>query len=258
MITKIALLPRILPGVFRLAPAVTTAGYTMPHDRFFFYGISVSALLHVAVFYGFPPTSTPPPPRPRPANIGNLAELSFLPPDDPEPAKPAPETDEPETNAPEASEGGETRATIGETFHEFSERAITIDVGRIVPAVMPNPNSTNWTVPRTPPSGRRAAGGDFVDITKLDKKPVATNRAAPVYPFEAKRLGYSGTVVLRFIVDSRGDVSDVEVVGSDHGELNRAAVDAMLRWRFRPGMKNGRRVSTRMEMPMVFSLKSEA
>ncbi|MFT3831148.1 MAG: TonB family protein [Opitutaceae bacterium] len=257
MITKIAFLPRLLPGVFRLAPVVTTAGYAMPHDRFFFYGISVSALLHVAVFYGFPENSTPIAPSVEPKTPGTVAEVLFAPEDEPELPKPEEKTDEPEKNEPESSETGETRATIGESFREFSANAITVHVDRIAPAVMPNPNSNNWTVPRTPFSGKKAVRNDFVPLKDLDNKPEAVNRIAPIYPPEAKRLGYSGTVLLRFIVDSRGAVSEVEVVRSDFNELNRAAVDAMVRWKFRPGMKNGRRMTTRMEMPMVFSLSNE-
>ncbi|HLP02433.1 MAG TPA: TonB family protein [Opitutaceae bacterium] len=258
MITKIAFLPRILPGVFRLAPVVTTAGYTMPHERFFFYGVSVSALLHVAVFYGFPAESAPAAPRLVPKDPVTVAELTFAPPDEPELPKPEEKTEEPEKNEPESSDLGETRATLGETFKELSEHAISVRVDRIVPAVMPNANSNNWTVPRTPFSGKKAARTDFVPLKDLDNKPEAVNRIAPIYPPEAKRLGYSGTVVLRFLVDSRGEVSEVEVVRSDFNELNRAAVDAMLRWKFRAGMKNGRRMSTRMEMPMVFSLSNDA
>ncbi len=92
----------------------------------------------------------------------------------------------------------------------------------------------------------------------LDKVPAATSRAAPRYPFEMKRLLISGTVVLRFIVDSRGNVSDVEVIRADRDEFGKAAAEAMLRWKFSPGMKNGRRVNTRMEMPMTFSLEKGA
>ena len=94
-----------------------------------------------------------------------------------------------------------------------------------------------------------------VPLEDLDEKPVATNRISPRYPSEMRRNGIEGVAVLRFIVDSHGEVAEVEIVRADTTEFGKAAADAMLRWKFKPGMKNRRRVDTRMEMPMSFTLE---
>jgi protein TonB len=39
------------------------------------------------------------------------------------------------------------------------------------------------------------------------------------------------------------------------GEFKVAAVEGLRRWRFRPGIKDGRAVRTHMQIPLVFSLQ---
>ena len=260
MITKIALLPRLFPGLFHLPPSATSAaGYRMPRERFLVYGISVSALLHAAVLceFGPPPTgggtSVVIEPRPIPREL--FTPLAF---EEPDPPKAVVESKKAASNA-EESDSGEAHATLTEMFRDPGAHAITVNLGRIAPPVMPDAKRTSWNVPRTPSSPTsRVARGDTWNPDELDKKPVVTNRAAPRYPHEMKRNGISGTVVLRFIVDSRGDVVDVDVVSSADPEFSKAAVEAMLRWKFRPGVKNFKKVNTRMEMPMAFTLAKEA
>ncbi|HQF39643.1 MAG TPA: energy transducer TonB [Opitutaceae bacterium] len=256
MITKIALLPRLFPGLFHLPPSATSAaGYRMPRERFLVYGISVSALLHAAVLCEFGPPATGGDlrvvvaPRPIPPELFTPLAL-----EEAVPVKAEVEAKKDAATA-EASDSGEPRATLTEMFRDPGAHAITVNLGRIAPPVMPDSTRTSWDVPRTPPRpSSRVVRGDTWNADDLDKKPVITSRAAPRYPYEMKRGGLSGTVLLRFIVDTHGNVDDVEVVSSTDPEFSRSAVEAMLRWKFRPGMKNNRRVNTRMEMPMSFAL----
>lgn len=258
MNTTLAFLPRLLPGVFGRPPTATSAGYRMPHERFFFYGIAFSATLHAAVLFGFntPPhgngtTSTP---LPDPVPPGSWTELDLEKLTPPE----AKEEAEKKTDIAELEPAGEERATIVEPILDPSDRFITVPIDKVPPAVRPDVNRKNWTVPTGPAPGAKAPKDPPWNPKDLDEVPTATSRAAPHYPFEMKRLGLGGTVVLRFIVDARGNVSDVEVISTEHAEFGKAAAEAMLRWKFKPGMKNRRRVNTRMEMPMTFSLEKGA
>lgn len=101
----------------------------------------------------------------------------------------------------------------------------------------------------------RAFGGLTVfDVTMLDQTPVPKLQAAPQYPFEMRRNGISGDVVVDFIVDTRGEVQSAFALRSTHREFEAAAVQAVSKWRFRPGRKDGRDVPTHMQVPIVFRL----
>ena len=260
MITKVALLPRVLPGLFSLPPVATSAGYRMPHERYFVYGAAFSALLHVAVLYGFR-TPPPPPPLAGPNSGDDVARLWDRPMEVELPPPPPPEV-APESKTSKAADPAETednapRATIPEPLSPLIPGLVPITGDLNPDGVAPIKGSLRWEVPKTSASATpKDLRGVLVPLDELDDKPVATTRAAPRYPSDAKRLGLSGTVVLRFVVDHRGNVSDVEVMNADHEEFVRAASEAMGRWKFKPGRKNGRAMSTRMEMPMSFTLSN--
>jgi protein TonB len=67
-----------------------------------------------------------------------------------------------------------------------------------------------------------------------------------------KREGIDGNVRLRFIVTPQGTVRDISVVSSSRSEFERAARDALVNWRFEPGVKHNTKVSVRMEQPIPF------
>jgi protein TonB len=93
-----------------------------------------------------------------------------------------------------------------------------------------------------------------VDLTALDRTPIARFQARPQYPFEMKRVGISGEVLVEFIVEANGLVRDAKAVRSSQREFEAAAVQAVNKWTFRPGQKSGCNVATRMQVPIIFSL----
>jgi protein TonB len=95
---------------------------------------------------------------------------------------------------------------------------------------------------------------DLFDLKNLDQVPVARFQTKPQYPFEMRRAGIEGQVVVGFIVDSKGMVREAYPVRSTHREFEAAAVAAVSKWRFRPGKKGGRAVNTKMRIPIVFSI----
>jgi len=94
------------------------------------------------------------------------------------------------------------------------------------------------------------------DLTELDKHPLPIQRIAPTYPYEAKQSGISGWVKVFFIVDETGSVRTPRVDASSHQEFESAALDAVRLWKFTPGVKDGRKVRTRMLLPFVFSINA--
>jgi protein TonB len=64
---------------------------------------------------------------------------------------------------------------------------------------------------------------------------------SPKYPQMSLRLREQGVVRLRVVIDSAGLVRDISVAqGSGFSRLDRAALDGIRKWRFHPGMANGR------------------
>lgn len=118
------------------------------------------------------------------------------------------------------------------------------------------PNAGAIVIPQG--AGRGLGKGiEVFDISKLDQVPVAKFQARPQYPFEMRRSGVAGEVVVDFIVDSNGDVRNAYSARSSQREFESAAVQAVSKWKFRPGKKGGRAVNTHMQVPIVFTLNEE-
>ncbi len=90
----------------------------------------------------------------------------------------------------------------------------------------------------------------------LDQQPVPTKQPHPVYPHDMKNHGYGGEVVVEFILDTSGVVQAAFARSSTRPEFEKSAVQAVSKWRFRPGRKNGVAVNTRMQIPIIFELNS--
>jgi protein TonB len=97
--------------------------------------------------------------------------------------------------------------------------------------------------------------GKIFNLSDLDRTPEPVLQQAPIYPMALKREGLSGTVKVQFIVDADGRVLDARAVESSHTGFEEAAVAAVGRWKFRPGVKAGRKVNTRMAVPILFTLE---
>ena len=106
--------------------------------------------------------------------------------------------------------------------------------------------------------GRPDASGikNLFNISELDKAPEPVVQTPPAYPWELKREGIEAQVRVGFIVDSNGNVVLPYIVSSSHSGFERAALDAVVKWKFRPGIKTGRKVNTRVEQPMTFKVEA--
>lgn len=79
------------------------------------------------------------------------------------------------------------------------------------------------------------------------------------YPKDAIKKGMQGAVVVQFVVEPDGSVSNVHVVRSVFPSLDTEAVrmvKAMPKWS--PGMQNGKPVRVRFNVPIRFSLNGNA
>jgi protein TonB len=83
-----------------------------------------------------------------------------------------------------------------------------------------------------------------------NSKPIAALRVEPVYPMSARRKGIEGSVVLEFIVQSDGTVTEVKVTKSEpSGVFDRTAVHSVSSWHYCP-----RADSTKSRVRLDFKL----
>jgi len=94
------------------------------------------------------------------------------------------------------------------------------------------------------------------DASELEKKPEAVSQVAPAYPTELRKAKIDGVVTLLFIVSEEGRVEDARIENSTRPEFEKPALDAIRKWRFRPGVKDGQPVRTYSRIPMRFRVAS--
>lgn len=102
--------------------------------------------------------------------------------------------------------------------------------------------------PAPPPVAQAApAPGD-----RAQPQPLST--PAPRYPREALRMGAGGTVRITVTVAADGSVERQELTDSSgNRHLDRAALEAVRRWRFQPATRNGKPVAAEVSVPIVFN-----
>lgn len=110
------------------------------------------------------------------------------------------------------------------------------------------------TIPVTKPGANFGKGiSNLFNIGELDQQPVARVRQAPTYPYDMRRAGINGTVVVEFIINTEGDVIQTQVVRSSHREFEMPALQAVQKWKFKPGRKGGRVVNVRASQLLEFN-----
>lgn len=78
----------------------------------------------------------------------------------------------------------------------------------------------------------------------LEERPQATAQTPPAYPAELRKAKVEGSVTVAFVVDENGRVEDARVEKSSHPEFEKSGLEAIRKWRFRPGRKEGQAVRT--------------
>jgi protein TonB len=75
-----------------------------------------------------------------------------------------------------------------------------------------------------------------------------------VYPEIAKRMGVEGKVHVQAFVDESGKVTDVQVIKGIGAGCDEAALDAVLKTKFKPGKQRGKPVRVQITIPINFKL----
>ncbi len=93
------------------------------------------------------------------------------------------------------------------------------------------------------------------EFEEVDQPPRAIRKVMPVYPHQAKQDKINGKVILRFIVNKQGNVEKAKVVFSKpKGVFEDKALEAIRKWKFKPGQYKDRPVRTWVMLPIEFEL----
>ena len=150
----------------------------------------------------------------------------------------------------------------------FGKHTIEISVG--TPAAYAHltlmgggPNGQDTTVVRlcgedAPPMGlyrfKGTRRGAFAFSGNMPE-PIVVFRPEPEYCEEARKAKLQGTVLLAVLVDTDGKAKKIHLLGPPLGKgLDEKAIEAVTRWRFKPGNKNGHPITVMATAEVNFRL----
>lgn len=220
------------------------------HRRTLLIGAFISVAAHAALVLA---TSSKPVAPARPAAVPDTIELTLP------PVPPAPEED-----LEMASSGDERSSVSAPGLPALTEvpSVVPLDSSSITMAVVPGIPTTDLKALASRFSAIGAGtgngiGGSIFRLSDLDESPRPVVQVPPQYPKDLLRARITGEVTVQFVVDAHGNVVDPHVVESTRHDFDRAALQAIAHWRFRPGKRGGKSVATLMEIPIGFSLSDE-
>jgi TonB family protein len=97
-------------------------------------------------------------------------------------------------------------------------------------------------------------GGGVYRVGGGVSAPQVIYRIEPDYSDEARKAKFQGTVVLEAIVGMDGNVYDVKILRPLGLGLDEKTIEAVKKWKFRPGFKNGKPVAIRVTFEVNFRL----
>ena len=180
----------------------------------------------------------------------NLLDVSIE-----EEAKP----DKPEDEKPKEIET--EKQAVPEKAPELKEEPAPLDLAQLELALNPglSDGAGSDFLSRAPAmlSGHVAAATEVVTdqifaLADLDQAPRTVLQPAPEYPAALRKQKLDGTVYVLFMVDRTGRVDSPIVQKSTNPAFEPAALQAVKRWRFEPGKRNGQAVVFRMRVPITF------
>ncbi len=102
--------------------------------------------------------------------------------------------------------------------------------------------------------GMPAAGEGTIHGNGGPTKPRAIYAPNPEYSDQARQAKVEGTIVLTVTVNAKGDVADIKVMRPLGSGLDEKAIEAVRRWKFDPGIKDGTPVESEIAVEVSFHL----
>jgi len=106
------------------------------------------------------------------------------------------------------------------------------------------------------PNGSSNSDDEIVPAEQVEHPPEVLSATEPEYSLRARLRGIEGTVVLRVIIDRAGNVEKQIDVIEAVSRLDTAAIEAVRKWRFKPGLDHsGKPIRVLIEIPVSFRLR---
>ena len=120
-------------------------------------------------------------------------------------------------------------------------------------------DQTSRTTETAEPAKPKVILGQLIPIAQADQPPVLARRVDPVYPPLAQRMGLQGSVKINALIDETGSVIRTEVLqassaGPSSG-FEKASQDAVMKWKYKPAVKEGTYVKVWMPVLVTFNIK---
>jgi TonB family protein len=137
-------------------------------------------------------------------------------------------------------------------------RVLTAEQWQKLKAGTANVNYEGYSAPRIVPLGAgqlltpREGSTAAYNVGNGVAPPVVILKVEPQYTEEARRAKLAGTVVLGVVVDPDGVARTMYVQHALGMGLDQKAMEAVQRWRFRPGMKDGKPVAVQATVEVNF------
>lgn len=97
---------------------------------------------------------------------------------------------------------------------------------------------------------------EVFELSDLDSKPMLVGPIRPKHPPNLLKQKISGSVVLLFVVNDKGRVEEARVENSSRPEFETPALEAVRRWKFKPGQREGGAVSVYVRQQIQFNVNS--
>jgi TonB family protein len=142
--------------------------------------------------------------------------------------------------------GNNSEVLLGIRISPQAGSQILIRAGRLADAVPSAPAPPPPPPPPPPPGDARIGPG----MTP----PLIIDSVEAEYSEAASKARFQGTVRLSIVVDQSGQPTQIKVISPLGLGLDQKAIEAVQRWRFRPGTKDGQPVAVQAAVEVNFRL----
>jgi TonB family protein len=131
----------------------------------------------------------------------------------------------------------------------------TLNVGEVSETVVVKGQKPAGATPAVTPPAPMASAPQRIRVGGNVQAAKLVRMARPQYPADLQQLGIQGTVVMRAVISTTGDLLNVVAANSDvDARLVTAALNAVRLWKYQPTLLNGQPVEVATTITVDFQL----